>query len=181
MNKVNPGHGDVIPFIDHKAQSFLQGYGFRVKRRGEYSGKVLELDVFSTRTSSVWTKMVPNSAGGYTLGGVYSSKKYLLNMAQTRVDQIESRNAHLQLLAGRSAQAAVSSVSKTTLINQAIVFSEEKGVSQMFKAGTTLDEVVTVLEKRSIEIDSSFKVFYPKTGLVKNLVAVPQKVVLRFE
>ena len=171
MNKVNLGHMDVIPFTEPAPQSFLQGYGFRVKRRGEYSGKVLEIDVFSTRTSSAWTKMVPNSAGGYTLGGVYRSKKYLLNLAQSRVDQIESRNA----------RAAASSASKTTLTNQAIVFSEAKGVSQMFKAGTTLDEVVAVLEKRSIEIDSSFKVFYPKTGLVKNLVAVPQKVVLRFE
>ena len=171
MNKVNPGHADVIPFAVPASQSSLQGYGFRVKRRGEYSGKVLEIDVFSTRTSSAWTKMVPNSAGGYTLGGVYRSKKYLLNLAQSRVDQIESRNA----------RAAASSASKTTLTNQAIVFSEAKGVSQMFKAGTTLDEVVAVLEKRSIEIDSSFKVFYPKTGLVKNLVAVPQKVILRFE
>lgn len=171
MNKVNPGHTDVIPFTEHSAQSSLLGYGFRVKRRGECSGKVLEIDVFSTRTRSVWTKMMPNLAGGYTLGGVYRSKKYLLNMAQSRVEQIESRNA----------RAAASSASKTTLINQAIVFSESKGVSQMFKAGTTLDEVVAVFEKRSIEIDSSFKVFYPKTGLVKNLVAVPQKVVLRFE
>ena len=172
MNTVNPGHMDVIPFTEHTAHSFLQGYGFRVKRRhGFGTGKVLEIDVFSTRTSSVWTKMVPNSAGGYTLGGVYRSKKYLLNLAQSRVDQIESRNA----------RAAASSASKTTLTNQAIVFSETKGVSQMFKAGTTLDEVVEVFEKRSIEIDSSFKVFYPKTGLVKNLVAVPQKVVLRFE
>ena len=172
MNKVNLGHMDVIPFTEHTAQSFLQGYGFRVKRRhGFGTGKVLEIDVFSTRTSSVWTKMVPNSAGGYTLGGVYRSKKYLLNMAQSRVDQIESRNA----------RAAASSAAKTTLTNQAIVFSEAKGVSQMFKAGTTLDEVVEVFEKRSIEIDSSFKVFYPKTGLVKNLVAVPQKVILRFE
>ena len=92
-------------------------------------------------------------------------------MAQSRVEQIESRNA----------RAAASSASKTTLTDQAIVFSETKGISQMFKSGTTLDEVVAVLEKRSIEIDSSFKVFYPKTGLVKNLVAVPQKVVLRFE
>ena len=171
MNKVNPGHADVIPFAALATPSFLMGYGFRVKRRGEFNGKVLEIDVFSTRTSSAWTKMMPNSSGGYTLGGVYRSKKYLLNMAQSRVDQIESRNA----------RAAASSASKTTLINQAIVFSETKGISQMFKAGTTLDEVVAVLEKRSIEIDSSFKVFYPKTGLVKNLVAVPQKVVLRFE
>ena len=172
MNTVNPGHMDVIPFTEHTAQSFLRGYGFRVKRRhGFGTGKVLEIDVFSTRTSNVWTKMVPNAAGGYTLGGVYRSKKYLLNLAQSRVVQIESRNA----------RAAVSSTSKTTLIDQAIVFSETKGVSQMFKAGTTLDEVVEVFEKRSIEIDSSFKVFYPKTGLVKNLVAVPQKVILRFE
>lgn len=180
MNKVNPGHMDVIPFTEHTTQSFLQGYGFRVKRRGEYSGKVLELDVFSTSTSSVWTKMVPNSAGGYTLGGVYRSRKYLLNLAQSRVEQIEGRERALRWL-GATARASVSSVSKTTLVNQAIVFSEAKGVSQMFKAGTTLDEVVAVFEKRSIEIDSSFKVFYPKTGLVKNLVAVPQKVILRFE
>ena len=172
MNTVNPGHTDVIPFTENKAwPQEMRGYGFRVKRRGEYSGKVLEIDVFSTRASSVWTKMTPNSGGGYTLGGVYRSKKYLLNMAQSRVEQIEIRSVY----------APASSASKTTLINQAIVFSETKGVSQMFKAGTTLDEVVAVFEKRSIEIDSSFKVFYPKTGLVKNLVAVPQKVVLRFE
>ena len=171
MNKVNPGHTDVIPFTEHDARLSMQGYGFLVKSRHARSGAVLEIEVFSTRTSSVWTKMVPNSAGGYTLGGVYRSKKYLLNMAQSRVEEIESRNA----------RAAASSASKTTLVNQAIVFSEAKGISQMFKAGTTLDEVVAVFEKRSIEIDSSFKVFYPKTGLVKNLVAVPQKVVLRFE
>lgn len=171
MNTVNPGHTDVILFTAHNALRSLQGYGFRVKRRGEYSGKVLEIDVFSTRTSSTWIKLTPNSGGGYTLGGVYRSKKYLLNMAQSRVEQIESRNA----------RAVALSATKTTLINQAIVFSETKGVSQMFKAGTTLDEVVAVFEKRSIEIDSSFKVFYPKTELVKNLVAVPQKVVLRFE
>ena len=173
MNTVNPGHADVIPFIEYVEQSFLRGYGFRVKRRhGFGSSKVLEIDVFSNRSPSrMWAKLVPNSSGGYTLGGVYCSKKYLLNMAQTRVNQIEGSNARV----------AVSSDSKTTLINQAIVFSEAKGVSQMFKAGTTLDEVVAVFEKRSIEIDSSFKVFYPKTGLVKNLVAVPQKVVLRFE
>lgn len=170
MNKVTPGHIDIIPFAEYKAQSSLQGYGFRVKSRG-VGGQVLEIEVFSTRANCVWTKMAPNSAGGYTLGGVYRSKRYLLSMAQTRVVQIESRNA----------RAAASNESKTTMINQAIVFSESKGVSQMFKAGTTLDEVVEVLEKRSIEIDSSFKVFYPKTGLVKNLVAVPQKVVLRFE
>lgn len=172
MNTMNRGYADPIPFTEYTAQSSLRGYGFRVKRRhGFGTGKVLEIEVFSTRTSSVWTKMVPNSAGGYTLGGAYCSKKYLLNLAQARVKQIESRNA----------RAAASSASKTTLINQAIVFSETKGVSQMFKAGTTLDEVVAVFEKRSIEIDSSFKVFFPKTGLVKNLVAVPQKVVLRFE
>lgn len=171
MNKVTPGYMDVIPFTEHNAQSSLLGYGFRIKRRGEFNRKVLEIDVFSTRTSSTWIKLTPNSAGGYTLGGVYRSKRYLLILAQSRVEQIESRNA----------RAAASSESKTTLISQAIVFSETKGVSQMFKAGTTLDEVVEVLEKRSIEIDSSFKVFYPKTGLVKNLVAVPQKVILRFE
>lgn len=177
MNTVNPGHTDVIPFTEHTAQSSLLGYGFRVKRRGDYSGKVLEIDVFSTRTRSTWNRLTPNSAGGYTLGGVYRSEKYLLNMAQSRVEQIENRRQP-----GLATQrAAASSASKTTLINQAIVFSETKGVSQMFKAGTTLDEVVAVFEKRSIEIDSSFKVFYPKTGLVKNLVAVPQKVVLRFE
>ena len=176
MNKVNPGHADVIPFTENNVQSSMLGYGFRVKRRGEFSGVVFEIDVFSTRTSSRWTKMMPNSAGGYTLGGVYRSNKYLLNMAQSRVDQIESRNAR-----AAASSAAGLSASKNILINQAIVFSESKGVSQMFKAGTTLDEVVEVLEKRSIEIDSSFKVFYPKTGLVKNLVAVPQKVVLRFE
>lgn len=176
MNTMNPIHADVIPFTEHNAQSSLLGYGFRVKSRGEYSGKVLAIDVFSTRTSCLWTKLTPNSGGGYTLGGVYRSKKYLLNMAQSRVEQIESRNAR-----AAAPRAASLSASKTTLINQAIVFSETKGVSQMFKAGTTLDEVVAVFEKRSIEIDSSFKVFYPKTGLVKNLVAVPQKVVLRFE
>ena len=80
-----------------------------------------------------------------------------------------------------AATKAGAGAAKNILAEQAIVFSETKGISQMFKAGTTLDEVVAVLEKRSIEIDSSFKVFYPKTGLVKNLVAVPQKVVLRFE
>lgn len=178
MNTMNRGYADPIPFTEYTAQSSLRGYGFRVKRRhGFGAGKVLEIEVFSTRTSSVWTKMVPNSAGGYTLGGAYCSKKYLLNLAQARVDQIENRRQP-----GLATQrAAASSASKTTLINQAIVFSETKGVSQMFKAGTTLDEVVAVFEKRSIEIDSSFKVFYPKTGLVKNLVAVPQKVVLRFE
>ena len=171
MNKVNPSHTDVIPFTENTAHSYLRGYGFRIKRRGEFNGKVLEIDVFSTRTSSAWTKMMPNSAGGYTLGGVYRSKRYLLILAQSLVEQIEKSAA---------VKATMTSM-KTTLINQAIVFSESKGVSQMFKAGTTLDEVVEVLEKRSIEIDSSFKVFYPKTGLVKNLVAVPQKVVLRFE
>ena len=170
MNKVTPDHTVVIPFVEHNALSSLQGYGFRVKSRG-VGGEVLKIEVFSTRTNNGWMTMAPNSAGGYTLGGLYRSKKYLLSMAQTRVAQIESRNA----------RAAVSSASKTTLTDQAIVFSETKGVSQMFKAGTTLDEVVTVLEKRSIEVDSSFKVFFPKTGLVKNLVAVPQKVVLRFE
>ena len=170
MNKVNPNYDDIIPFAKYAAQSSLQGYGFRVTRRAPI-GQVLDIDVFSNRTNPAWTKMVPNSSGGYTLGGVYRSKKYLLNLAQSRVNQI-----------AYSAAAQVSlSASKTTLINQAIVFSETKGVSQMFKAGTTLDEVVEVFEKRSIEIDSSFKVFYPKTGLVKNLVAVPQKVVLRFE
>ena len=179
MNKVNPGHMDVILFTTHSLPSFLQGYGFRVKSREEFSGKVLGIDVFSTRTTAAWVKMVPNSSGGYTLGGVYRSKKYLLSMAQTRIEQIESRNARA---AGAGAGDKVAlSTSKTTLTDQAIVFSETKGVSQMFKAGTTLDEVVAVLEKRSIEIDSSFKVFYPKTGLVKKLVAVPQKVVLRFE
>lgn len=172
MNTMNRGYTDPIPFTEYTAQSVLRGYGFRVKRRhGFGTGKVLEIEVFSTRMSSVWTKMVPNSAGGYTLGGVYCSKKYLLKLAQSRVEQIESRNV----------RAAASSASKTTLTNQAIVFSETKDVSQMFKAGTTLDEVVAVFEKRSIEIDSSFKVFYPKTGVVRNLVAVPQKVVLRFE
>lgn len=177
MNKVNRGHTDVIPFTENTANSSLRGYGFRVKRRHWFGvGKVLEIDVFSTRTSSTWIKLTPNSAGGYTLGGVYRSKKYLLNMAQTRVDQIESRRAR-----DRRARAAASTTAKNILTEQAIVFSETKGVSQMFKAGTTLDEVVAVFEKRSIEIDSSFKVFYPKTGLVKNLVAVPQKVVLRFE
>lgn len=171
MNKVTPGYNDIVPFTENKAYPMrMQGYGFRVKRR-DGNGQVVEIDVFSTRMSSVWTKMVPNSAGGYTLGGLYRSKKYLLNMAQSRVDQIEKS----------AAMKATMASMKTTLINQAIVFSETKGVSQMFKAGTTLDEVVAVLEKRSIEIDSSFKVFYPKTGLVKNLVAVPQKVVLRFE
>lgn len=178
MNKVNPGHMDVIPFTG-TAQSFLQGYGFRVKRRGEFNGKVLEVDVFSTRTSSAWTKMMPNSSGGYTLGGVYRSKKYLLNLAQSRVDQIESRIARTAAAVAATRAGAVAG--KNILAEQAIVFSETIGISQMFKAGTTLDEVVAVLEKRSIEIDSSFKVFYPKTGLVKNLVAVPQKVVLRFE
>ena len=171
MNKVTPGHIDVIPFVEYDAQSSLLGYGFRVTRRQRLHEFLAEIEVFSTRSNGTWTKMVPNSAGGYTLGGVYRSKKYLLNMAQTRVAQIESRNA----------RAATSSASKTTLTDQAIVFSETKGVSQMFKSGTTLDEVAAVLEKRSIEIDSSFKVFFPKTGLVKNLVAVPQKVVLRFE
>lgn len=171
MNKVTPGYTDIIPFTENKVYPmYLQGYGFRVKRR-DGSGQVVEIDVFSTRTSNVWARLVPNTSGGYTLGGNYCTKKYLLGMARTRVAQIDSRNA----------RAAASNESKTTLINQAIVFSESKGVSQMFKAGTTLDEVVEVLEKRSIEIDSSFKVFYPKTGLVKNLVAVPQKVVLRFE
>lgn len=170
MNKVTPGYTDVIPFAEHNAQSSLLGYGFRVKRRSS-SGEVLEIDVFSTRNSSAWMKIMPNPSGGYALGGVYRPKNLLLNMAQSRVDQIEKSAA---------AKATMTSM-KTTLINQAIVFSESKGVSQMFKAGTTLDEVVEVLEKRSIEIDSSFKVFYPKTGLVKNLVAVPQKVVLRFE
>ena len=175
MNKVNPGHTDVIPFAVPASQSSLQGYGFRVKRRHGF-GNVLEIDVFSTRTSSVWTKMVPNAAGGYTLGGVYRSKKYLLNLAQSRVNQIESRIARAV-----AATKAATGAAKNILAEQAIVFSETKGISQMFKAGTTLDEVVAVLEKRSIEIDSSFKVFYPKTGLVKNLVAVPQKVILRFE
>ena len=173
MNKVNPGHVDIIPLVENKtivSTMHLHGYGFRVKRR--FVGEVLEIDVFSSRSPShKWARMVPNSFGGYTLGGKYCSKKYLLNLAQSRVNQI-----------AYSAAAQVSlSASKTTLINQAIVFSETKGVSQMFKAGTTLDEVVEVFEKRSIEIDSSFKVFYPKTRLVKNLVAVPQKVVLRFE
>lgn len=136
------------------------------------SDKVLEIDVFSNRSPSrMWAKLVPNSSGGYTLGGKYCSRMHLLDMAQARVNQIAYSAAAQVLL----------SASKNTLINQAIVFSEAKGVSQMFKAGTTLDEVVAVFEKRSIEIDSSFKVFYPKTGLVKNLVAVPQKVVLRFE
>ena len=176
MNKVNPGHADVIPFAVPASQSSLQGYGFRVKRRGEYSGKVLEVEVFSTRTSSVWAKLAPGSSGGYTLGGVYRSKKYLLNLAQSRVNQIESRIARAV-----TATKAATGAAKNILAEQAIVFSETKGISQMFKAGTTLDEVVVVLEKRSIEIDSSFKVFYPKTGLVKNLVAVPQKVILRFE
>ena len=107
MNKVTPGHSGVITFTEHTAQSFLKGYGFRVKRRCDWSGKVLEIDVFSTRTSSVWTKMVPNSAGGYTLGGVYRSKKSLLNMAQSRVDQIEKRAA---------VEATMTSM-KTTLID----------------------------------------------------------------
>lgn len=171
MNKVIPGYNDIVLFTENKAYpSHLQGYGFRVKRR-DGNGQVVEIDVFSTRTSSAWARLSPNSSGGYTLGGNYCTKKYLLNLARARVDQIAARNARV----------AASSTPKATLINQAIVFSESKGVSQMFKAGTTLDEVVEVLEKRSIEIDSSFKVFYPKTGLVKNLVAVPQKVVLRFE
>lgn len=171
MNKVTTSFNEVIPFTENKTYPmYLQGYGFRVKRH-DGTGQVVEIDVFSTRTSKAWTKMVPNISGGYTLGGNYCTKKYLLDMARTRVDQIE------KLAAVKATMASM----KTTLINQAIVFSESKGVSQMFKAGTTLDEVVEVLEKRSIEIDSSFKVFYPKTGLVKNLVAVPQKVVLRFE
>ena len=171
MNMVIPGYNDIILFTENKAYpSHLQGYGFRVKRR-DGNGQVIEIDVFSTRTSSAWARLSPNSSGGYTLGGNYCPKKYLLSLARARVDQLVARNA----------RAAASSTPKATLINQAIVFSESKGVSQMFKAGTTLDEVVEVLEKRSIEIDSSFKVFYPKTGLVKNLVAVPQKVVLRFE
>lgn len=171
MNKVTTSFNEVIPFTENKTYPmYLQGYGFRVKRH-DGTGQVAEIDVFSTRTSKAWTKMAPNTSGGYTIGGNYCTKKYLLGMARTRVNQI-----------AYSAAAQVSlSASKTTLTDQAIVFSEVKGVSQMFKAGTTLDEVVAVLEKRSIEIDSSFKVFYPKTGVVKNLVAVPQKVVLRFE
>lgn len=171
MNKVTTYYNDIVLFTENKAYpSHLQGYGFRVKRR-DGNGQVVEIDVFSTRTSSTWARLSPNSSGGYTLGGNYCTKKYLLNLARARVAQIEIRSVY----------ATASNESKTTMTNQAIVFSESKGVSQMFKAGTTLDEVVAVLEKRSIEIDSSFKVFYPKTGLVKNLVAVPQKVVLRFE
>ena len=170
MNKVTLGYNDIVPFTEDKAcPMHLRGYGFRVKRRVG-NGQAVEFDIFSNRSPSrMWVKMVPNSSGGYTLGGTYCNKNYLLRQVRTCVAQIEN---HI---------TAVSSMSKTTLIDQAIVFSETKGVSQMFKSGTTLDEVVAVLEKRSIEIDSSFKVFYPKTGLVKNLVAVPQKVVLRFE
>jgi hypothetical protein len=171
MNKVTPGYNDIITFTESKTYPmYLQGYGFRVKRR-DGRGQVMDIDVFSTRTSPSWSRLAPNQSGGYTLGGNYCTKKYLLSVAQHRVDQLAKSDAVKETMASM----------KTTLINQAIVFSESKGVSQMFKAGTSLDEVVEVLEKRSIEIDSSFKVFYPKTGLVKNLVAVPQKVVLRFE
>ena len=173
MNGLNPNYDDIIPFTDNEARPlYMRGYGFRVKLRA-HTGRVLEIDVFSNRTNPAWAKLVPDADGGYTLGGTYYSKASLLSMAQTRLNQIAWSVA--------TQGATSAATAKNTLAYQAIIFSESKGVSQMFKAGTTLDEVVAVLEKRSIEIDSSFKVFYPKTGLVKNLVAVPQKVVLRFE
>ena len=120
------------------------------------------------------TEMTKNKSGGYVMNGGYSAS-YTVTKADLETIKREMSNLCVEIYKEKSG------IDANTLPKQAIVFSEAKGVSQMFKAGTSLDDVASVLEKRSIEIDSSFKVFFPSTGEVKKLVAKPQKVVLRFE
>lgn len=127
------------------------------------------LDAFIT-----CTKMTKNKAGGYVMKVDYSSS-YTVTKADLETIKREMSNLCVEFYKEKSG------IDENVLDKQAIVFSEAKGITHMFKVGTSFDEVTSVLEKRSIEIDSSFKVFFPSTGEVKKLVAKPQKVVLRFE
>ena len=120
----------------------LRGYGYVLLCDGT-------VVVYSNKTRARWFKMTHNQSYGYSLNGSYYSQLKLRSFADT-----------------------TPSATKAPVKGMFIVFSEATCVSQMFKAGTSFEKVAEKFKSRGIDMNESFKAYWPASGVTKAVVKV---------
>ena len=128
----------------------LRGYGYVIL----CDGTIL---VYSKKMSACWLKMTHNQSYGYTLNGSYYSQITLRSVVRT-----------------------TPAVTKAPVNGMFIVFSEAACVSQMFKAGTSFETVAEKFKSRGIDMNESFKAYWPASGVTKAVVKKVVKVEYQF-